>query len=43
MRNSERLAEELAVELRREQERKELEQLLEAGFARQAVSPEQDE
>lgn len=42
MRNSERLAEELAVELRREDERRELEQLLEAGFALQAASPKQD-
>lgn len=43
MRNSERLAEELAVELRREQERKELEELLEAGFTRRPVSSEQDQ
>lgn len=38
MRNSERLAEEVAVEMRREEERRELEQLLEAGFAQRASS-----
>lgn len=42
MRNSERLAEELAVELRREDERVELEQLLEAGFAQRLASSKQD-
>lgn len=42
MRNSERLAEELAAEIRREDERQELEHLLEAGFAQHAASPEQD-
>jgi CRP-like cAMP-binding protein len=42
MRNSERLAEELAAEVRREDERQELERLLEAGFALRAASPEQD-
>lgn len=42
MRNSERIADELAVEIRREQERKDLEQLLEAGFAARGASPEQD-
>lgn len=38
MRNSERLAEEIAVEMRREEERRELERLLEAGFAQRASS-----
>ena len=42
MRNSERLSEELAVELRRVEEREELEQLLEAGFAQRSASPKQD-
>jgi len=42
MRNSERLAEELAVEVAREDERRELEQLLEARFARDGASSEQD-
>lgn len=42
MRNSERLAEELAAEIRREDERQELERLLEAGFALRVASPEQD-
>lgn len=42
MRNSERLAAELAVEVRREDERLELEWLLEAGFARQSASSKQD-
>jgi glutamine phosphoribosylpyrophosphate amidotransferase len=41
LRNSERLSEELKVELRRVEEREELERLLEAGFAR-AASSEQD-
>ncbi|WP_072395305.1 hypothetical protein [Hyphomicrobium sp. CS1GBMeth3] len=43
MRNSMRLAEELAAEIRREDERRELERLLEAGFAFRAASPEQDQ
>lgn len=43
LRNSERLAEELAVELRRAQEREELERLLESGLAVQRASSEQDE
>lgn len=38
MRNSERLSDELAVEMRREEERRELESLLEAGFALRASS-----
>lgn len=38
MRNSERLAEEIAVEMRREEERREIERLLEAGFAQRASS-----
>jgi hypothetical protein len=42
VRNSERLAEELQVELRRVEEREDLEQLLEAGFARAAASSKQD-
>lgn len=42
MRNSERLSEELAVEVAREDERRELEQLLEARFARDGSSSEQD-
>ncbi len=42
MRNSERLSEELAVELRRVEEREELEQLLEAGFALRSASLKQD-
>ncbi len=42
MRNSERLAEELAVEVAREDERRALEQLLEARFARDGASSEQD-
>jgi phage terminase small subunit len=42
MRNSERLAEEVAVELRREEERRELERLLEAGFAQRGASSKQD-
>ncbi|WP_334150114.1 hypothetical protein [Hyphomicrobium sp.] len=42
MRNSERLSEELAVEVAREDERRELEQLLEARFARDGASSEQD-
>jgi hypothetical protein len=42
LRNSERLSEELAVELRRVEERDELEQLLEGGFARRAASSKQD-
>jgi hypothetical protein len=41
LRNSERLSEELAVELRRVEEREELESLLEAGFA-QSASSKQD-
>lgn len=40
--NSERLAEELGEELRRTDERLELEQLLEAGFAQKGASSEQD-
>lgn len=40
--NSERLAEELGEELKRTEERLELEQLLEAGFARGDASSEQD-
>jgi hypothetical protein len=42
LRNSERLSEDLAVELRRVEEREELEQLLEAGFARDGASSKQD-
>jgi CRP-like cAMP-binding protein len=42
MRNSERLAEELAVEVRRDDERLELERLLEAGFAQRGASSKQD-
>jgi N-acyl-D-aspartate/D-glutamate deacylase len=42
VRNSERLADELGVELRRLEEREELEQLLEAGFAQKAASSKQD-
>jgi hypothetical protein len=42
VRNSERLSEELGVELRRLEEREELEQLLEAGFAQKAASSKQD-
>lgn len=42
VRNSERLAEDLQVELRRVEEREDLEQLLEAGFARAAASSKQD-
>jgi hypothetical protein len=41
MRNSERLAEELAVEVRREDERLMLEELLEVDFARQFASYKQ--
>jgi hypothetical protein len=43
LRNSERLAEELQVELRRLEEREELEQLLESGLAVQRASSEQDQ
>jgi hypothetical protein len=42
LRNSERLSEELAVELRRVEEREELDQLLEAGFAIGGASSKQD-
>ncbi len=42
MRNSERLAAELAVELGRVEERQELERLLEAGFAQKTASLKQD-
>lgn len=42
MRNSERLADELAVEVRREDERRALEELLEAGFAQRGASSKQD-
>ena len=41
MRNSERLAEELAIEVRREDERSMLEELLEVDFARQFASYKQ--
>lgn len=43
LRNSERLAEELEAELRRVEEREELERLLEAGFAQQGASSKQDQ
>lgn len=43
LRNSERLAEELGIEVRRTEEREELERLLEAGFAVQRASSEQDQ
>lgn len=43
LRNSERLAEELEAELRRVDEREELERLLEAGFAQQGASSKQDQ
>ncbi len=42
LRNSERLKDELTVELRRIEEREELERLLEAGFAQALASSEQD-
>ncbi|MDQ8699067.1 hypothetical protein [Hyphomicrobium sp. LHD-15] len=42
LRNSERLSEELAVELRRVEEREELEELLEARFALSGASSKQD-
>jgi hypothetical protein len=42
LRNSERLSEDLAVELRRVEEREELDQLLEAGFAMGGASSKQD-
>jgi phage terminase small subunit len=42
LRNSERLKEELTVELKRIEEREELERLLEAGFAQALASSEQD-
>ncbi len=42
LRNSERLAEDLSAELRRVEEREELERLLEAGFAQQGASSKQD-
>lgn len=43
VRNSERLAAELQVEMRRVDEREELERLLEAGFAVRRASSEQDQ
>lgn len=43
LRNSERLAEELTVEVRREEERLELERLLEVGLAVDRASSEQDQ
>lgn len=42
LRNSERLSEELGAELRRVEEREDLESLLEAGFAQQGASSKQD-
>ena len=42
LRNSERLALEIGIEARREEERRELEQLLEAGLAQASASSEQD-
>ena len=42
MRNSERLSEELALEVAREEERRELEVLLEARFAQEGASSKQD-
>src|SRR5262249_12777979 len=42
LRNSERLSDELAIELRRVEEREELERLLEAGFALDGASSKQD-
>lgn len=42
LRNSERLKDEVTVELRRIEEREELERLLEAGFAQALASSEQD-
>lgn len=42
MRNSERLSEELAIEVRRDEERRELEALLEARFAQDSASSKQD-
>lgn len=42
MRNSERLSEELAAEVAREDERRELEELLEARFAKDGASSKQD-
>ncbi|HEX2841762.1 hypothetical protein [Hyphomicrobium sp.] len=42
LRNSERLTEELDAELRRVEEREELERLLEAGFAQKGASSKQD-
>jgi hypothetical protein len=42
LRNSERLAEELQVEMRRVEEREELERLLETGLALRRASSEQD-
>ena len=42
LRNSERLKDEVTVELRRVEEREELERLLEAGFAQALASSEQD-
>jgi hypothetical protein len=43
LRNSERLSEELQVEMRRVEEREELERLLESGLAIQRASSEQDQ
>lgn len=43
LRNSERLKDELTVELKRIEEREELERLLEAGFAQALASSEQDQ
>jgi hypothetical protein len=42
LRNSERVAEDLGVELRRVEERDELERLMEAAFAQEFASSEQD-
>ncbi len=42
LRNWERLSDEIAVTVRRLEERDELERLLEAGFAQEAASSEQD-
>lgn len=42
LRNSERLAEDLAVDVRRVEEKDELERLLEAAFAQELASSEQD-
>ena len=42
LRNSERLAEDLTVEVRRVEEKDELERLLEAAFAQELASSEQD-